>query len=469
MGEFMALAEPAFPWNLLLTCMDERSVIPIVGRELLTVSVEGREVLLDRYLAERLAAELGVGVEAFGNGPGLDAVATAYLGQGGDSRKIRDIYTTLLSIMGEREFPTPPSLAKLAEITDFRLFVTTTFDSLLCQALNEQRPGGLSPEHCLVYAPGKNPTDRDYDLPPEWKKRDGAYVHYLFGRLSTIPGDYAVTEEDYLEFISTLQSEERRPANLFHEFKTNNLLFLGCGFENWLERFFIRTVRGERFSLPYGPTQIVADREAGRGGNLTVFLQLYQMRVFREGDPVQFVDELHRRWRERHPKTAEPKIDHPVPKMETGAVFLSYASEDLPAARRLHDALRQAGMDVWFDKAPGTLPPGVPWESMVQTGIERCAVFVPLLSRRAQQDTESYFRKEWDLAIERSKGIDEETTPFILPVVLAENPPDRHEPGIRKEFWQHQCWDLPEGRPTAEFIDYVKEQVKRRRKREGGY
>jgi hypothetical protein len=45
----------------------------------------------------------------------------------------------------------------------------------------------------------------------------------------------------------------------------------------------------------------------------------------------------------------------PVPTLETGGVLLSYASEDLPAARNLHDALRAARLDVWLPLRPATL------------------------------------------------------------------------------------------------------------------
>ena len=34
----------------------------------------------------------------------------------------------------------------------------------------------------------------------------------------------------------------------------------------------------------------------------------------------------------------------------TGAVFLSYASQDAEAAQRICDALRAAGIEVWFDQ-----------------------------------------------------------------------------------------------------------------------
>jgi len=458
-----------FDWDDLLCCMAEHSVIPIIGRELLTVSMDGQEMLLERYLAERLASRLNVRMDGFGNGLDLNAVATAHLSQGGDAGKI---YTTLVSIMGEptSRFATPASLEKLAEITDFKLFISTTFDSLLCQALSPKRHDCALPERCLVYSPYKNSLDEDYDLPDKLKldKLTGAYVHYLFGRLST-RGDYAVTDEDYLEFISKLlQERKKRPVRLFEEFTRNHLLFLGCGFENWLERFFIRAVRDESFDQSSRSPihQIIADREAGRGGSLTVFLQLYRMQVFREGDPVQFVNELHRRWRERNPIIAEAKPPESRARMEPGAIFLSYASEDRSAARNMKEALRQAGLDVWFDQSPSSLEAGALWDQEIRANIRRCAVFVPIISRHAQQRTEGYFRKEWKWAIERSEGI-AETRRFIQPVVLddtSENAPD-----IPHQLWDYQCSRFAEGRPTPEFVERLKTQVQQLRKEEGGY
>jgi len=36
---------------------------------------------------------------------------------------------------------------------------------------------------------------------------------------------------------------------------------------------------------------------------------------------------------------------------DTRAVFLSYASQDAEIARRIADALREAGLQVWFDQS----------------------------------------------------------------------------------------------------------------------
>ena len=46
-----------------------------------------------------------------------------------------------------------------------------------------------------------------------------------------------------------------------------------------------------------------------------------------------------------------PSTGAPQPTAATGAVFLSYASEDATAAERIATALRAAGIEIWFDKS----------------------------------------------------------------------------------------------------------------------
>ena len=46
------------------------------------------------------------------------------------------------------------------------------------------------------------------------------------------------------------------------------------------------------------------------------------------------------------------------------AVFPSYASEDAPAAQRMAEALRSAGVEVWFDKSE--LRGGDAWDRQIR-------------------------------------------------------------------------------------------------------
>ena len=60
------------------------------------------------------------------------------------------------------------------------------------------------------------------------------------------------------------------------------------------------------------------------------------------------------------------------------AVFLSYASQDAEAARRICEALRAAGVEVWFDQSE--LVGGDAWDRKIRKQIKECALFVPVIS-----------------------------------------------------------------------------------------
>ena len=82
------------------------------------------------------------------------------------------------------------------------------------------------------------------------------------------------------------------------------------------------------------------------------------------------------------------------------SVFLSYASEDSEAAQRIADALRAAGVEVWFDK--NELRGGEAWDQSIRRRIGECTLFVPVISANTEARREGYFRLEWRLAVERN-------------------------------------------------------------------
>lgn len=99
----------------------------------------------------------------------------------------------------------------------------------------------------------------------------------------------------------------------------------------------------------------------------------------------------------------------------SGAVFLSYASQDADAARRIADALRAAGVEVWFDREE--LRGGDAWDAKIRKQIRECALFVPLISAQSQARLEGYFRLEWKLAALRTQTM-ADAKPFLLPVAI---------------------------------------------------
>jgi TolB-like protein/tetratricopeptide (TPR) repeat protein len=132
------------------------------------------------------------------------------------------------------------------------------------------------------------------------------------------------------------------------------------------------------------------------------------------------------------------------------AVFLSYASQDAEAASRICEALRAAGVEVWFDQSE--LRGGEVWDRQIRKQIHDCALFVPVISTHSDARHEGYFRREWRLAVERAGDMAEDVA-FLLPVVIDSTPdatarvPDR----FREVQWSR----LPDGQTSPAFIERV--------------
>src|SRR6187455_3010529 len=102
----------------------------------------------------------------------------------------------------------------------------------------------------------------------------------------------------------------------------------------------------------------------------------------------------------------------------SGAVFLSYASQDAPAAERICEVLRAAGIEVWLDK--NELRGGDAWDAQIKKRIHECALFVPLISAHTNARSEGYFRREWKQATRRLQDIADDVA-FLVPVVIDES------------------------------------------------
>ena len=123
-------------WDDLLNFIEERRVVPIIGPELLEVATETGPRLLYDWLAEKLAGKLGVDIAQLPPQYNLNDVVCWYLASRG---RREEAYTRLRSILRDAAFTPPLALRQLAQISDFDLYVTTTFDPLLEQAINKPR------------------------------------------------------------------------------------------------------------------------------------------------------------------------------------------------------------------------------------------------------------------------------------------------------------------------------------------
>ena len=378
-------------WDDLLNYIEERRVIPIVGPDLLRVQTDRGLRPLYEWLAEKLAARLQVDPVGLPQPLTLNDVVCSYLGQRG---RREEAYTRLRSIMRETEFEPPPVLRKLVQITDFDLFVTTTFDPLLERAVNLERYGGQPMAEVIAYAP-----NRVADLPAERSQLKRTVVYHMLGRLSASP-TYVVSDEDMLEFICALQSEHLTPEKLFHELEHSHLLLIGSDFSNWLARLFLRMAKRKRLSDPRDVGEVLADDHTMQDERLVAFLQQVSVRTRVYGGAEAFVSELHARWMKRNGGAAlsagaggaPQRFMPPAREMPENAIFISYAREDLAAVQKLKAGLDAAGIKTWFDM--DRLEGGDDYDRKIHANIGRCSYFVPIVSANTQQRLEGYFRRE---------------------------------------------------------------------------
>ena len=132
------------------------------------------------------------------------------------------------------------------------------------------------------------------------------------------------------------------------------------------------------------------------------------------------------------------------------AVFLSYASQDSEAARRICDSLRAAGVEVWFDQ--NELVGGDAWDAKIRKQIKDCALFVPIVSAATQARREGYFRLEWKLADDRTHLM-ARGTPFLLPVCVDDT--KDWDAIVPDSFMTVQWTRLPGGETPARFCERV--------------
>ncbi len=132
------------------------------------------------------------------------------------------------------------------------------------------------------------------------------------------------------------------------------------------------------------------------------------------------------------------------------AVFLSYASQDAAAATRICEALRAAGVEVWFDQSE--LVGGDAWDAKIRGQIGSCALFVPVISAATQARGEGYFRLEWKLAVDRSHLMAHDQ-PFLLPVVIDATADAAAR--VPPEFRSVQWTKLPQGETPPAFVARV--------------
>jgi TolB-like protein len=138
------------------------------------------------------------------------------------------------------------------------------------------------------------------------------------------------------------------------------------------------------------------------------------------------------------------------------AVFISYASQDAEAAKRICDTLRAAGIEVWFDKSE--LRGGDAWDRQIRKQINDCALFIAIISATTQGRVQGYFRREWKLAVDHTHDMSERVA-FLLPVVIDDTA--EADADVPEGFRVFQWTRLPAGEAPPAFVARISQLLSR--------
>jgi hypothetical protein len=441
-------------WDDLLARIGEGEVVPLVGPGVVTFGPD--DELLYPWLAQRLPVELDPPLTFEKPPRDLQEVVDAQRAKG---RPVERVYKRLCKIVENPDLRPGTTLAALAAIEGFQLFISTTFDPLLPRAVESASPSGNPEERRGASSLRVACPDLPLEL-PMMQRSEQRFVYQILGRAQPYR-DFAVWDDDMFLFLLRLGQQLPLLPKLSDALKNSHFLVLGLSFADWLLRFFVQVIKRQ-------PLSELADRElfiferldsAERDKVVIYFSRLTkQIRVF-PTDPIEFISELHRRWRRKYPAPmGDPYLmnkAHREKHRGRGCIFVSYASPDLEIARHIVSQLQKAGCLVWFDKEQ--LQVGEDWEEELRKAVEeRCGLFLSIISNHTAVRLEGYNIFERNLAAKRREKLADNAI-FYLPMRIDDGDPlipDNEPRGIKKIQGTRKVG----GHLNEDFIAYLREK-----------
>jgi hypothetical protein len=441
-------------WDKLIGQVLQRLVVPVVGPELLTVQEGGEEQSLYAVWARELAGDSGIVVPGNTDSALYDVANELSATR---NRNPLDLAYDVDDVIRNPPRPIPDALKKLAEISSFSLYVTTTIDHLLEEALKQARGRNQFVGDIVFTTSG---TESRKDLSKDFGPTSSPMLYHLFGSSSRVPDTFAKTDDDLIEYSWALLDQEHRPNVLYDYLQKKTVLLLGCSFPDWLGRFLVRALYRDKAADTINIYYVSPRCEPG----LAEFLKRRWAKVITTVSAAEFVDKLHQKWCEKGADTDEantPPADT-QPAFKPGAVFLSYASEDRDAARRVRTQLEAANIDTWMDEQ--RLQSGDQYEQKIRENIADAAFFVAIISRSFELPSRvrgGYVLKEWkwaeDAALSRHKD-----DAFLQPLVIDDTPKgaDFIDQPYRSLHWA----EVRDGRLPPDFIDCLSRGIRKYRR-----
>jgi hypothetical protein len=291
----------------------------------------------------------------------------------------------------------------------FKLCISTTPDDLLCEAFKKM---------------GKKPSCKRYswrgtqvELIPEPTEKSPLVFH-LYGHYSD-PGSLVLSEADLIDFlVQVMKREPPLPDGIRAALEASgtSFLFIGFGFQHWYVRVLLRALGVYQHREPsIALEEPVFFEDPTHMQTVGYFDD--QMIEFKPYPWNEFASKLRKLY---EAEEARQVSQAPEPPPDAPMAFISYASEDEVAVRRLSERLRRAGIRVWRDK--DNLRVGDEWREMLKQVIQNKTLINYVIVAQSQtmcRRTEGVFFDEIAAALERQRDVRPDLR-FLIPVKIEE-------------------------------------------------
>jgi len=406
-----------FCWDDLLHYINMGNVIPVIGEGLYWVRQKADSAaepfLLYPFLAQRFLVYMGM--EPQQPKESFSQVMFRYqeLHPGIDTNI--HVKEFLRQEMESLELVPNQTLWQLAHMKKLGLFINTTYDNYLEETLSAVRDHPVKMFHYTLNK--KWPTKPTDTLVEEVEEGESSLIFHIYGNASRSMAP-AYTEKDILETIVSFQKDidMDNKNSLLQKIQRSNLLFMGCRYDDWLFRFFIRAMSNKPFKQKRGDPDrpFIGDDFPSFGcGDLQRFLKAHGTEVFYSQENKELGAQLFQRMKEKHPgDILFPKVTKPV--------FISFHGADRAVATELVRQLAADGIPVWLDNQ--NLPAGERVDREIYTAIAARPVFLAIVSEHARQlqpetgTAIKYHIREWEYAYGQSSR--NQNPKHIFPIIV---------------------------------------------------
>ncbi len=422
-----------YDWDELMEFISDKNLTTIIGKELYKYEDAGRLISVDNYLCTQLLQSFKEADFPAGSlADAMDYLVNKKL------VKPMDIIRRLKGIVKDIGFKFP-LLNALLSITELDYFVNTTvYNNVLETKILESRKEAAT---SINFSINQSFTDCD-----SLEKITEPFVFNVFGSLlHTV--DPALSDDDMLEYVSLFRESMSGATNIVNALKNKNLLFIGCTFPDWMNRFVLRLLSNEPMH-DWGTKRtiiIVNDKSEFKQKQIDA-LRNYDVVTY-EGGTDEFVQELSRQWKQKNPASNKKKT-----------IFLSYTTLDRDAVENLKKNIEKTGnISCWYDKRE--IMAGDDFKREIAKGIKSADLFIPLISSNSLQHKDGYVQQEWFTAdnVNTFRKIEGNMDKYLMPIVIDETNP--YDPNVPKYFSELSIGKVPNGDAGPEFIQQLKETL----------